>query len=329
MSDWDDGDARREYETEVDDEAQDWGVAATNQLATHDEGTAFGRTRYEDRDTIDQRAADVAQGRVVDSNDQYMHGTFGWVVDEQTGYLLFLPPDQIVVHFPDGHDENLTRAEFVSRRAELASIGATYERIHHTTPVAGMPVTGAGIMELQDGWIVSVSDESGHYRPTAENQYNALVALEEQGYALERPVSAADSPDGVAGYRGTTVSLTGADGGGRPTNKAAWLAQEQAANPYMSVDELELKWEQFEQTGGDELLARRRDALNREFLATMAARRVDPETLQADPNFEFDPTNNMFRDNQTYAYYSAETGEVVYVYDAEEARYVDTEGNPL
>jgi hypothetical protein len=328
MSEWDDGDQRREYETDLGDEAQeqdDWGVAATNQMSTQDQGTAYGRTRYDDRDTIDQRAADAEQGRVIDPDGHYMDGTFGWVVDEDTGYLLFLPPDQIIVHFPDGHDEALTRAEFIARKAELRSIQATYEKIHHTTPVAGMPVTGAGIMELQDGWIVSVSDESGHYRPTAENQYNALVSLEEQGYALERPVDAADSPDGVAGYRGTTVSLTGADGGGRPTDKAGWLAEEQARNPYISTDELQLKWEQFEQTGGDEQLARRRDALNREFLA----RQVPPAALAADPNYELDASNGMFRDSQTYAYYSAETGELVYVFDDASGAYVDTDGNPV
>ena len=182
------------------------------------------------------------------------------------------------------------------------------------------------------GWIVSVSDESGHYRPTAENQYNALVSLEEQGYSLERPVSAEDSPDGVSGYRGTTVSLTGADGGGRPTSKADWLAEEQANNPYLSTGELELRWEQFEQTGGDELLARRRDALNREFLereAAKVAQRVAPADLAADPNFELDPSNNMFRDLQTYAYYSADTGELVYQYDPDAATYVDLNGNPV
>lgn len=330
MSDWDDPDARgNEYETQVDQEAQDWGDAATNRAPKGDQGDEWGRTRYEDRDTIEDRAADVERGRVVGPDGNFMHGTFGWVVDAQTGHLLFLPPDQIVVHFHDRPDEILTRAQWVARHDELQSLHATYERIHHTTPVAGMPVTGAGIMEIEDGWIVRVSDESGHYQPTGQNQYNALVALEQEGYALEQPVSAEDSPDGVAGYRGTTVSLIGADGGGRPNSKAReWMAREARLNPYLSTEELQLKWEQFEQTGGDELLARRRDALNREFLATRV-QQVAPETLQADPNFEFDPGNGLFRDNQTYDYYSSETGEIVYVFDTASAQYFDVDGNPL
>lgn len=293
------------------------------------------RTRLDDRATINERAAHESHGRVTDRDGQNLTGTFGWVIDEETGNLLFLNPDLVVVHIPGQGTRELSRQEFLNlQHDENRPRGITYERIHHTTPVGAMPVTGAGIMELDDGWIVSVSDSSGHYQPTATNQYNALVALEQDGYALTQSVSAADSPDGVAGYRGATISITGGVGTDqRPTSKAEWIAWERANNPYISEDELTLKWEQFQQTGGNETVARRRDALNHEFAATFQQGEDGSiewlTDLASSPEFQFDPSNGLYLNLRTYAYHSGETLQVVYTYDATTGKYFDRDGNMM
>jgi hypothetical protein len=305
--------------------------AATNKMAKMDEGGRYGRTRYEDRDTIADRAAYPEDGRVFGADGQPMNGRYAWVIDDATGYLLFLPENAVVVHEADGRTMTMSREDWVADLPALKARGATYEKIHHTTPVAGMPVTGAGIMELQDGWIVTVTDESGHYQPTAENQYQAMQALEDSGFSLEQPVSAEDSPDGVEGYRGATVRLTGSDGGGRPTSKAEWLDQMKAENPYLSTDELELRWEQFEQTQGNEAQARLKDATQREMMARFAAQAAAPvpaEELQDSGRFVFDEARDLYRDELTYHHYDRQ-GELVYAYDPQTGKYLTRDGEPV
>jgi len=302
--------------------------AAKNHFAQMDAGNQYGRTRFEDRATIGDRAAYEEEGRVMGPDGQPMNGKYGWVIDDDTGYLLFLPEDAVIVHEPNGETKTMTRAEWHADLLNIKRRGATFEKIHHTTPVAGMPATGAGIMELEDGWIVSISDESGHYQPSAENQYEAISALEEGGYSMQRPVSADESPDGVEGYRDATVSLTGADGGGRPTSKSAWLRQMAADNPNFSADELELRWEQFQQTQGNEMQARLKDAAQREMMARFAQQAVSPDELQNSGRYVYDNQRNLYRDEQTFNYLSIR-GEVVYYYDSESGNYVDENGEPV
>jgi hypothetical protein len=248
------------------------------------------RTEYADRADIGDRAASGDEaGRVLDENGDPMDGTWGWVMDEATGYLLFFPADEVTLQYPDGRVEVLTRDVGVPRWRAAQARGVVLVRTHHTTPVAGMPVTGAGIMTLQDGWIVEVTDESGHYQPTAANEYEAVEGMVEQGASFQRPVRRevvigadgqeeeryvpAESWDDSDGYRDATVHLTGSGGGagGRPTGKAEWIDPLHDQNPYVPTGDLDLSAQQFETTEGNEVQIRLKAGLNEEFEAKRGA----------------------------------------------------------
>jgi hypothetical protein len=52
---------------------------------------------------------------------------------------------------------------------------------HHSSLLAGGPVVGAGEIEVRNGVLVSMTDQSGHYRPTAEMNDRVLDSLHGQG----------------------------------------------------------------------------------------------------------------------------------------------------
>ncbi|CEI85466.1 hypothetical protein DRF75_00765 [Ehrlichia minasensis] len=53
--------------------------------------------------------------------------------------------------------------------------GKTY---FHSTLAAGMPVMCAGLVSVDQGIIVDISNESGHYKPSVANLYNAVKLLD-------------------------------------------------------------------------------------------------------------------------------------------------------
>jgi hypothetical protein len=210
-------------------------------------------TAYEDRGTIADRAArtnpndPTARGFVLASDGSPVDGRWAWVVDEQTGYLLLFDP-----HFTEATSPEGVTGPVASRRdvPSLLSLGYKVRSAHHTTPVAGMPVKGAGMVTLDHGRIVEITDESGHYRPDAAQQFMALQELIKQGYDLDS----------------AKVMLTGR-GGGRPTDKAEWLDEAAQANPLYPTDDVSLRQEQFAQTQGDEYQIRAKMALNEQIQA--------------------------------------------------------------
>ncbi|HEX6682845.1 MAG TPA: hypothetical protein VF062_08620 [Candidatus Limnocylindrales bacterium] len=52
---------------------------------------------------------------------------------------------------------------------------------HHSTLSGGRPVTGAGELEVVNGEVRTVTDHSGHYRPTRTNTQNVMDELGRQG----------------------------------------------------------------------------------------------------------------------------------------------------
>jgi hypothetical protein len=53
--------------------------------------------------------------------------------------------------------------------------------IHHSSLLSGSPVVGAGEVEVQNGRLVALTDQSGHYQPTAEMNDQVLKSLRDQG----------------------------------------------------------------------------------------------------------------------------------------------------
>ena len=57
---------------------------------------------------------------------------------------------------------------------------------HHSTPLAGGAVAGAGHVHVSDGHIVQVDDQSGHYKPSADMTAQSVKVLNEQGGLMDR-----------------------------------------------------------------------------------------------------------------------------------------------
>lgn len=54
-------------------------------------------------------------------------------------------------------------------------------RIHHSSMLGGEPVAGAGEIEVRNGTLVGMTDQSGHYQPEAVTNDRALQSLRDQG----------------------------------------------------------------------------------------------------------------------------------------------------
>ena len=201
-------------------------------------------TEYEDRGTLDERAGQADdEGRLLDADGQLVaDGSWGWVIDEETRALLLFNPSSAMWTAPDG---STTRGQG-QNLLQLLRAGYRVQATHHTTPVAGMPVVGAGMMQVSGGYIVELTDESGHYQPDAGKQYAALQSLVDQGFSVED----------------ARVRLTGNAMAGRPTGKQEWIDEAVSANPGFPTGDVSLRSEQFLQTEGDEYQIRYKAALN-------------------------------------------------------------------
>ena len=70
-------------------------------------------------------------------------------------------------------------------------------QINHSSMLAGKDVLCAGCLGIKNGLLVSVDNNSGHYKPTAENLLNAIDALNNQGVLLTDTVAGFKRPTGV------------------------------------------------------------------------------------------------------------------------------------
>jgi hypothetical protein len=110
-----------------------------------------------------------------------------------------------------------------------------------------MAVTSAGEIVVEQGYVKSINDLSGHYRPDAAQQYTAVSRMEEN-FDLSR----------------AKVELTGRETELGRTGKADWLEAAREQNRSFPVDEVGLREWQFTQTQGDEYQIRAKQAVNRQ-----------------------------------------------------------------
>jgi len=153
---------------------------------------------------------------------------FGWVMDPDSGNVHTFDPAY-------------------TREAD----GKT-QYTHHSSPLAGGNVAGAGLMKAKDGHITKVTDESGHYRPEAEYTYQAVNAMAERGLltrdATEDDLFKHDDPG--PGKLSAKVTLAGKGHEGRPGK--GWLEDEKD----IYQGDLTLPYQAFLQTKGNERQAR-------------------------------------------------------------------------
>ena len=104
---------------------------------------------------------------------------------------------------------------------------------HHSSPLAGGDVAHAGHIGTSGGKVTYLDDDSGHYRPDAAHTWDAFQRLKRQGLADTESTKAGISLVDKGGLKG--VSDTG--------------------------ESLKLPFFAYDQTGGNETQARRKEAL--------------------------------------------------------------------
>lgn len=128
-----------------------------------------------------QRASVGDEGLLVDGRGAPLSGTFGYVVDPSDGSL----------HLFDQAEAWVTKGgEWVSLAGvdaqpdmirQAVARGEKVRSVHHSTPLAGRPVAGAGTLTVTQGVITEISDRSGHYQPEAEYLWQTVEWLRAQG----------------------------------------------------------------------------------------------------------------------------------------------------
>jgi hypothetical protein len=117
---------------------------------------------YNDAERKEAEIRFKPSGVAKDADGDRMEGQHGFVIDPKTGKTY---------QFDDKVD---------------VLPGGKKQTHHHSSPLAGGAVGGAGHLEFKDGHIKKVDDQSGHYKPDARTTYNAVKQLDKQG-ALVRP----------------------------------------------------------------------------------------------------------------------------------------------
>jgi len=156
------------------------------------EGRQF-RTKYYDDDQKDDSKVDF-DGRTgkAKSDSETLTGERGYVVDPETGD---------VHQFKDGGE--VEGNEFVTT--------------HHSTPLAGGDVAGAGMMEFKKGRLTDINDRSGHYKPGGKFTFQAVRAVnmatlsDELKAMLRKTVSTLSKKGGKAESPDTMQQLVAAE----------------------------------------------------------------------------------------------------------------------
>jgi hypothetical protein len=171
--------------------------------------------------------------------------TTGFVMSGSGGLHLFDPYGAKVVRADDSESPYV--ADYLHPLTTLR-LGAKQVRVpHHTTPLAGDPVAGAGGAEIIDGYLAAINDHSGHYAPEAEYTYQTIAALKEQGVAMDRPAEA----DEMKGTRSMRVTLCEKDNADTKTRSS----------------DLTLPYQAFLTSYGNEGQIRLKETLNSEICA--------------------------------------------------------------
>ena len=123
---------------------------------------------------------------------------------------------------------------------------------HHSSPLAGGKVAGAGALKIKDGHIANVDDGSGHYRPEGEYTWQAVKEMDKRGLLQHDADQYDEQKYGSGpGKLSSTVSLGGFDKDD-PRQQKGWLEHEEG----IYKGELTMPYQAFLQTRGNERQAR-------------------------------------------------------------------------
>jgi hypothetical protein len=77
---------------------------------------------------------------------------------------------------------------FVISLDERIWSGSENEGFSHSSFTSGKPVLGAGLLSIQEGRLLNLALESGHYMPNVEIGYQILQVFRSKGYTYEEPL---------------------------------------------------------------------------------------------------------------------------------------------
>ncbi len=100
-------------------------------------------------------------GKAFDHGGE-LDGKKGFVVDPSTGNM----------HVFTENDNRIERGKILMT--------------HHSSPLSGKPVAGAGMVTFEDGQINNITDQSGHYKPEAEYTFQTVQQID--GSAAKSPL---------------------------------------------------------------------------------------------------------------------------------------------
>jgi hypothetical protein len=91
-------------------------------------------------------------------------------------------------------------------RAQQINVNGVDVMFNHSSLAAGNDVICAGMIEINQGDVVLISNESGHYQPSAQKLANALLVMKEElGLDVENTVtSIKDMASGIT-YNSVTA----------------------------------------------------------------------------------------------------------------------------
>jgi hypothetical protein len=143
-------------------------------------------TEYDPAETESVQKTKIAADVLLGKDGKPLDGSFGYVVDPSDGSLYVFDRSEAYV---------TKNGEWVPLKGVQASAAVIKEAlaagehiswVHHSTPVAGRAVAGAGVIKVQNGVIVEINDESGHYKPEGEYLWQTIEWLAAQGMDVSK-----------------------------------------------------------------------------------------------------------------------------------------------
>ncbi|MFJ6636234.1 hypothetical protein ACIQMR_33405 [Streptomyces sp. NPDC091376] len=134
-------------------------------------------------------------------------GPWGWVISPDEHLYLF-DPNMMRVKRGEGEWQVEKLTDMMQVKA-LTDIGAIVQLTHHSTPMAGSLVKGAGMMTVAgDGRVTGLNDTSGHYTPNPGETGIAVAILRRMGLSGNVPVTLKGSGNDP-GHQDLRLSLNG------------------------------------------------------------------------------------------------------------------------
>lgn len=144
-------------------------VSESDHIVTHHQTT---HERFRNRLRTDN------DGDATISNDLLNtgQGSLGWVMDPKSGDVQTFKHAAVLVDRQTGKQESMPHPQ-ATAIARAQPERYQVRTMHHSSPLGGKDVAGAGQLKGAGGKISEISDESGHYTPEAEYTWQAVRAM--------------------------------------------------------------------------------------------------------------------------------------------------------